>query len=140
MTDRIDGRPRPQRETTEVELFETDVGDQFLEVANKNIRGIVRRIVRLSAQPVGTKVGHDHSKALVRDPLRMAELDPVHLRIGKQSMQQDHWPARAKLVIGEFDAVGGVPSLNDRIGHAECDVSRSRPLQLASVRAPFGAE
>ena len=43
------------------------------------------------------------------DPLGVAELDPVHVRVGKQAVEQDHRPALAKLVIGEFDPVRRVP-------------------------------
>jgi len=56
--------------------------------------------MRPRALPVRPQIRHDHAKAFTRDPLGMAELDPIHLRIGEQAVQQDDRPALAKFVIG----------------------------------------
>ena len=47
----------------------------------------------------------------------MAELDPVHLRIGEEPVEQDDRPALAHLMLSELDAVGCGPALNLRLGH-----------------------
>ena len=117
VADRVDGRPRSQRKTAEVELFELELADQFLKVPDQHVRWIIGGIVRLAAFPVGAQVGHDHAEALARDAVGMAELDPVHLRVGEEPVEQDDRPALAHLVIGELDAVGGGPAVN-------CDLSR----------------
>ena len=38
--------------------------DQLAQVARQNAARIMRRLVRLAAQPVGAQVGHDHPEAL----------------------------------------------------------------------------
>ena len=54
--------------------------------------------VRLAAEPVRAKVGHDHPEARRGDPRRVAELDPVHVGVGEQAVEQDRraGPARAR--------------------------------------------
>ena len=81
------------------------MGDQFLEVADEDAGRIVGRIMRLAAGAVRTQVGHDDAKARRGDALGMAEVQPVHLRVGKQPVQQDRRPSVAKLVEGELDTV-----------------------------------
>ena len=57
MTDRVDGRSRAEREASEIELLEPEVGDQFPEVADEDVGRIVRRIVRLAAFPCARRSG-----------------------------------------------------------------------------------
>ena len=60
-------------------------------------------------------------KVLARAPsfLRaiMAELDPVHLRVGEEAVKENYRPALPELVKGKFDAVGCSPELNAGIRH-----------------------
>ena len=109
--DRFDRGSRAERKSAEIELIQAEMGDEFPKVAHEDVRRIVRRIVRLAARAMRPEVGHDHSEALARDPVRMAELDPVHLGVGEEAVHQDDRPALAQLMIGEFDAVGRGPSM-----------------------------
>ena len=49
--------------------------------------------------------------------LGVAELDPVHLRVGKQAVEQDHRPALAGFVPRELDPVGSGPELGRGFAH-----------------------
>jgi hypothetical protein len=78
----------------------------------------VRGIVRLSGFPVRAKIRHDHPEAVFRDPLGMPELDPVHLRIGEEAVQQDHRLALAQLMIGKLDTVRRGPEMGGWFRHS----------------------
>ena len=91
--------------------------DQLLQIARKDGLGIMLRLVRLGAKPVGAKVGHDHPETRLRDARRMAEPDPVGAGVGKQAVEQDRRPALAQLVIGELDPVGCRPIMNFGLAH-----------------------
>ena len=64
------------------------------------------------------------AEALCRNPLRIAELDPVHLRIGEKPVQQDNRPALAHLAPGKLDAVRGREIAGGDFSHS-CESSQS---------------
>ena len=75
------------------------------------------RLVRLAAEPVRAKIGHDHPESFARDPRRMAELDPVHVGVGEEAVEQDHRPASPSLMKGELDPVRRGPEMRDDVVH-----------------------
>ena len=91
--------------------------DQLAQVAGENAFGIMLRLVRLAAEPMRAKVGHDDAEAFGRDPRRVAELDPVHISVGKEPVKQDHRPAPPRLMKGELDPVGRRPEMGDDVAH-----------------------
>ncbi len=48
---------------------------------------------------------------------RVAELDPVHLRVGEQAVEEDYRPSLPELVIGERHIVGRGPVMDRRFAH-----------------------
>ena len=91
--------------------------DQFLQVARQDALRIFVGIMRLSAEAVGAKVGHDHAETRRGDACRMAELDPVHLGVGEQPVEQDHRPPLAHFAPGQFDPVGRGPLVQRDLSH-----------------------
>ena len=88
------------------------MGNQLAQVAGENPLGIMFCAMGLAAQAMGTKVGHDHAKALGRDACCGSELDPVDVGVGKQAMEQDDGAAAAGFAPRELDAVRGVPAVS----------------------------
>jgi hypothetical protein len=91
--------------------------DQFVEIANKYAPRIMFGFVRLPALPVRAQVGHDHPKTGRRNALGMAEVQPVHLRIGKQPVEEDNRAPVSYLAPDELDTVRGSPAVRGRVGH-----------------------
>ena len=112
--DRFHNRTRSEREAAKVEIDEPEVSDQLPQIPRQDALWIMVRLVRLAAQAVGAKVGRDDPEAGRGDPLGMTEIDPVHQRIGKQAVEQDHRASLAKLTVGELDPVGRGPDLRRR--------------------------
>ena len=138
MTDRIDGSSRAKGEAPKIEPGEAQIRDQFLQVADEDVRRIICRIVRLAALPVGAKIRHDHPGAFACDPPRMTELDPVHLRIGKQAMQQDDGCTGANFMERQFDPVGGGPFLSKRINHLQRECQSIWDIATGTAFQAFG--
>ena len=106
LADSFDGRPRPERKPAEVKLGQAEVRHEFAQVAGQDPNRIMLRLVGLGAEAVGAEVWHDHPKPLRRDPLGVAEPDPVDVRVGEEAVEQDHRAPGAKFVECELDAVG----------------------------------
>src|SRR5215217_3572263 len=104
--------------------------DEFAQVAGKDAARIMLKAVRLSALAVRAKVGHDYAKAFAGDPVRVPELDPVHVRVLEEAMQQDDGPALPDLVIGELHTVGRGPEMNCGLAHAPTECQR--PCHIAT--------
>ncbi len=91
--------------------------DQLAQVAGEDALGIMLRLVRLAAEPMRAKIGHDHAEALGRDARRVAELDPVHIGVGKEPVKQDHEPAPPRFMESELDPVGRSPEMRNDVAH-----------------------
>ena len=66
--------------------------------------------------------------------LGVAELDPVHLRVGEQAVEQDHRPALPDLVPGELDAVGRGPMVGGGFSHFHQKSQKSHLYGRARAR------
>src|SRR5438270_6263547 len=92
--------------------------DQLAQVPRKNALGVESSAVRLRALAVRAKIRHDHPKASARDPLGVAELDPVHLRVGEEAVEQDHRGPLPQFMPGEFNPVRSVPQMSGSAAQA----------------------
>ena len=79
--------------------------DQRRYIAHQNIGGIFVRILRCVAVTVNPEIEHDDLIPLFRDRFMVVPLDPVHLRAGKQAVQQDEGPAITMTMHGKPRAV-----------------------------------
>src|SRR5690606_26340380 len=75
----------------------------------KNAPRIGFCLPRPVAHAVGAQIGQDEAKPLFRQPLGVAELDPVGVRVAEQPMEQHGRPPLAELVPGKTYAVSRVP-------------------------------
>src|SRR5947209_19865363 len=91
--------------------------DELAQIAGENALGIMLRPMRLAAEPVRAEVGHDYPESFRRDARCMAELDPVHVGVGEEPMEQNHRPAAAGLMKGELDPVRRGPEMHDDVAH-----------------------
>src|SRR5207253_10155056 len=69
LPDRFHRRPRPERESAKIEVGESKVPNKLAHIPGEDAARIILRAVRLAAEPVRTKIRHDHAKAGRRDPL-----------------------------------------------------------------------
>jgi hypothetical protein len=105
LSDSLDCRSCTKRKATQIEMRKVQESDKLAQVARKNPARIEGFSVRLVAFSVRPEVGHDDPEALSCNACSMAELDPVHVRIGKEAVQQYDWTPVAKLVIGKSNPV-----------------------------------
>ena len=91
--------------------------DQLAQVPCQDAPRILIGFMWLAAPSVRAKVGHDHSEAVRGNARRVAELDPVDLGIGEQTVEQNDRPTFAEVMIGELDSVGSRPLVNPAVGH-----------------------
>src|SRR5438309_2241615 len=117
LADALDRGPRAERKSAEVEVGEAEVGDQFAQVPRQDPHRIMLRLVRLGAEPVSAEVGHDHPEALRGDARCVAELDPVHVGVGEQAVEQDYRTALPTLMEGQLYAVRCGPMMDPRFAH-----------------------
>ena len=106
-------RTRAQREAPQIVVGQADMFDQSGKIADQHISRISSGILRRVALSVNPEVGHQHFIALRRDRPGMAELDPVHLRAGKETVEQQHrWtlarPVQRKACAIETGDVFGI--------------------------------
>src|SRR5215217_1456396 len=100
--------------------------NKLTQVAGEDSRRIMFGFMRTAALAMRAKVGHDHPEAVRRDPVRMAELDPVHVRVGEQAVEQDHGPALAYFMVGELDPVRCDPAMGACLSHPGRKLSKLR--------------
>jgi hypothetical protein len=67
--------------------------------------------MRCGAQTMRAEVGHNHPPPRLGDARGMAEIDPVHPRIGEQAVEQNDWAPRPGFVPGESDTIGSGPAV-----------------------------
>src|SRR3982751_2021474 len=94
--------------------------DQLAEIAREDSLRVEFPSVRPGTVSMRSKVRHDHPKAFHRDPVGMAELDPVHLRIGEEAVQQDDRSALTQFMIRQLDTVRCGPVVGGYLRQCEC--------------------
>ena len=83
---------RAQGEADEVilALGQPQMIDQLGNVPHQHAGRIGGGVPRRGTRAVNAEIGNDRAEAGRSEPLGMAPFDPVHMRAGKQPVQQDH--------------------------------------------------
>ncbi len=134
LADRLDHRPRAEREAAQIVIVEAEMSDQLGNVARQNPLRIVLRLVRLRAVTMDAMIGHDHPKTRGGDLRRGAELDPVDLGARKQPVEQDDRPPIPRFMPGKHDSVRCRPAVGRGLSHAR-NAANAANLRVRALEA-----
>src|SRR5439155_194299 len=97
LADRFDRGSGAKGKAAEVKLSELEMPDEFPQIPGQDPNRIMFGIMRTATEAVSAQVRHDHPEAGGGNPLGMTELDPVHVGVGEQAVEQDHGSPSADL-------------------------------------------